>query len=78
MARHSPQTRIRILSRNQMEEAAYYHWLERGCPWGDPLTDWLAVETEEKAGPSRRGGWVHWFRTNRKGESFKPGGLEHA
>jgi hypothetical protein len=24
--------------------AAYYHWLERGCPSDDPLTDWLEVE----------------------------------
>ena len=23
---------------------AYYHWLERGCPMGDDLTDWVEVE----------------------------------
>ncbi len=27
-----------------LEVAAYYHWLERGCPIGDELTDWVEVE----------------------------------
>jgi Protein of unknown function (DUF2934) len=78
MARGKDEPQVRRISKAQMEAAAYYHWLERGRPWGDPLTDWLAVEAREKAGPARRGGWTHWFRTHRKGETFAPGGLEHA
>lgn len=27
-----------------LEIAAYFHWLERGCPIGDDLTDWVEVE----------------------------------
>jgi len=27
-----------------LEVAAYFHWLERGCPMGDDLTDWVEVE----------------------------------
>lgn len=27
-----------------LEKAAYYHWMERGCPMGDDLTDWVEVE----------------------------------
>ncbi len=27
-----------------LEVAAYFHWLERGCPIGDDLTDWVEVE----------------------------------
>lgn len=34
------------VSREELEVAAYYHWLNRGCPNDDPLTDW--VEAEEK------------------------------
>lgn len=30
--------------REKFEEAAYYRWLERGCPLGDALTDWVEVE----------------------------------
>jgi hypothetical protein len=26
--------------------AAYYRWLSRGCPPGDDLNDWVAVEQE--------------------------------
>jgi hypothetical protein len=31
-------------SHENLEVAAYYHWLERGCPIGDDLTDWVEVE----------------------------------
>jgi hypothetical protein len=34
------------VAREELEVAAYYHWLERGCPKDDALTDW--VEAEEK------------------------------
>jgi hypothetical protein len=27
-----------------LEVAAYFNWLERGCPMGDDLTDWVEVE----------------------------------
>ncbi len=32
------------VTEENVELAAYYHWLERGCPSDDPLTDWLEVE----------------------------------
>ncbi|HJT25189.1 MAG TPA: DUF2934 domain-containing protein [bacterium] len=32
------------MARSKMEVAAYYRWLERGCPMGDELTDWVEVE----------------------------------
>jgi hypothetical protein len=32
--------------RETLETTAYYEWLARGCPWGDPMTDWLAAERE--------------------------------
>jgi hypothetical protein len=32
------------MSRESLEVAAYFHWLERGCPIGDDLTDWVEVE----------------------------------
>lgn len=28
------------------QEAAYFHWLHRGSPFGSPLEDWLFAETE--------------------------------
>ncbi len=34
------------VSREELEVAAYYHWLNRGCPKDDSLTDWVEVETE--------------------------------
>lgn len=34
------------ISREELEVAAYYHWLNRGCPHDDSLTDWVEVETE--------------------------------
>jgi hypothetical protein len=30
--------------RLEHEIAAYYHWLDRGCPIGDDLTDWFEAE----------------------------------
>ena len=38
----------RMLSKEQLELAAYFHWLDRGCPENDALTDW--VEAEKKWG----------------------------
>ncbi len=32
------------LSQRELEVAAYYNWLNRGCPNGDSLTDWVEVE----------------------------------
>jgi hypothetical protein len=29
---------------SQWREAAYFHWIERGAPLGDPLHDWLRTE----------------------------------
>lgn len=29
--------------------AAYYHWLEGGCPMGDGLTGWMEVERKYAA-----------------------------
>lgn len=37
---------MKELSQKEREEAAYYRWLERGCPEGDALTDWLEVQKE--------------------------------
>jgi hypothetical protein len=33
----------RVLHR-VISEAAYFRWVNRGRPFGDPLTDWLAAE----------------------------------
>lgn len=30
--------------RRWIEEAAYFLWVDRGRPLGDPLTDWVAAE----------------------------------
>ncbi|HTA76332.1 MAG TPA: DUF2934 domain-containing protein [bacterium] len=29
-----------------VEEAAYYKWLYRGCPTGDPIKDWVDARKE--------------------------------
>jgi hypothetical protein len=29
-----------------VEVAAYYKWISRGCPSGDPLTDWVDAHKE--------------------------------
>ena len=42
-------------SREEMEVAAYYHWLGRGCPDNDALTDWLEVERQSGNGGSSSG-----------------------
>ena len=36
-------------SHEQITQAAYYRWLDRGCLPGDPLTDWLAAEHSLRA-----------------------------
>lgn len=30
----------------ELRVAAYYRWMSRGCPAGDDLSDWVAVEKE--------------------------------
>lgn len=30
--------------KQDLEMAAYFHWLGRGCPSDDALTDWIEVE----------------------------------
>jgi hypothetical protein len=32
------------MTKEDMEMAAYFHWLGRGCPSDDSLTDWIQVE----------------------------------
>jgi hypothetical protein len=41
------------MSPEQLREAAYYRWLERGCPHGDDHSDWFEAEkrAREKKGP---------------------------
>lgn len=34
------------ISQEELERAAYFHWLNRGCPSGDSLSDWFEVEKE--------------------------------
>jgi len=48
--------------REYLEVAAYYHWKERGCPWGDPLSDWLAAEMEWRSGVRHSRNKWRWFR----------------
>ncbi len=43
------------ITREAIEQEAYFHWLERGCPEGDALTDW--VEAERKLAAA--GDWVY-------------------
>lgn len=33
-------------SQQELEKAAYYQWLNRGCPIGDPMTDWKKAEKD--------------------------------
>ena len=32
------------MTKADLEKAAYFHWLGRGCPSDDSLTDWIEVE----------------------------------
>ena len=43
-----PNTEIKKIniSQESLALAAYYRWLDRGCPHGDDLNDWL--ESEKK------------------------------
>ena len=34
---------------------AYYQWINRGCPAGDELTDWVAAEQKLAA----QGDWIY-------------------
>jgi hypothetical protein len=34
------------VSKEGMEVAAYYRWLNRGCPANDDLSDWVEAEKE--------------------------------
>jgi len=34
------------VSKEYQEEAAYYRWMDRGCPPHDDLTDWVEIEKE--------------------------------
>lgn len=34
------------ISKEELEVAAYFHWMNRGCPSNDSLSDWLEVEKE--------------------------------
>ncbi len=45
-SKQQPKEAAGEMTHENMEVAAYYHWLERGCPIGDELTDW--VEAEKK------------------------------
>jgi hypothetical protein len=36
-------------SKEQLEVAAYYHWINRGCPTNDDLTDWVEAEKQWKS-----------------------------
>jgi hypothetical protein len=42
------------VTKEDVEREAYYHWLGRGCPEGDAMTDW--VEAERKL--SAQGDWM--------------------
>lgn len=37
---------VKPLSKDELEVAAYFHWLNRGCPSNDSLADWIEVEKE--------------------------------
>lgn len=36
----------RPVSKEELAVAAYFHWLNRGCPINDDLTDWIEAEKE--------------------------------
>ncbi len=37
------------VSQQDLESAAYFRWIERGCPLDDSLTDWVEAEKDLKA-----------------------------
>ncbi len=39
-----PMEPVKKITKEDLEMAAYFHWLGRGCPSDDSLTDWIAVE----------------------------------
>ena len=41
----------RNIARSQMEEIAYYKWLDAGCPNTNPLVFWCEAELE----------WIEYF-----------------
>ena len=36
----------RLIPKENLEVAAYYHWLNRGCPKGGELSDWVEAKKE--------------------------------
>ena len=43
----TPKAKTRVkkqLTQEELEKAAYYRWLDRGCPHGDEMSDWLEAE----------------------------------
>jgi len=48
-----PKKKKTAVSKEELELAAYYRWLSRGCPLDDALTDWVEAETllKEEAPP---------------------------
>jgi hypothetical protein len=34
------------VSKEYQETAAYYRWMDRGCPHNDDLADWMEIEKE--------------------------------
>jgi hypothetical protein len=32
------------VSKENLEVAAYYRWMDRGCPHNDDLADWMEIE----------------------------------
>lgn len=45
---HSPDSAVtaEATEQDQIQRLAYHYWQERGCPLGDPETDWLRAEEE--------------------------------
>lgn len=41
------------ISKENLEVAAYFHWLNRGCPDRDDVADWVEAE-KELAGVSEK------------------------
>ena len=44
-----------------IEEAAYFRWINRGRPIGDPRADWFASEAEIASGQPVHGHWADTF-----------------